>query len=103
MTTSAAGKTTSSNWLFDEIADIVSERETQVWRDRAACKGMDPALFFPGRGECAPEADAACARCPVADPCLEYAISKPFTNMLGVWGGTSVNARRKMKEARVAA
>lgn len=46
------------------------------WRDVAACRGMDPDLFFPTRSaDVPPEAARACGRCPVRDECLDDAIA----------------------------
>ena len=57
------------------------------WERQAACKGMDVGLFFDheeDQSEPAPEALAACARCPVRDSCLDEALRfEPF----GVRGG----------------
>ena len=46
------------------------------WRLLAACRGMDPALFFPERGDVytVQGAQAVCATCPVAEQCLAFAI-----------------------------
>ena len=61
------------------------------WRDRAACKGMDPALFFPQRGNAVAAPLAVCAQCPVQAPCRAFAIR--FREP-GVWGGTTGRDRR---------
>jgi WhiB family transcriptional regulator, redox-sensing transcriptional regulator len=61
------------------------------WRDRAACKGMDPSLFFPEQGNRVIEPLAVCARCPVQQPCKEFAIRHGEP---GIWGGTSGRDRR---------
>jgi hypothetical protein len=45
------------------------------WRELAACRGIDPEVFFPGRGETAGPARRVCAACPVRQSCLEYARS----------------------------
>lgn len=58
------------------------------WRERAKCRGLDPELFFPRKGETAGAAKAVCATCDVRDEC--YAIAE----RQGVWGGTSERERR---------
>jgi len=63
------------------------------WQDRAACKGMSTALFFPAKGVRAREALIACQRCPVAEPCEAHA--RRETWIQGIWGGTSHRERRK--------
>ena len=37
-----------------------------VWRQRAACRGVDPDIFYPVSDEEAEDAKAICALCPVA-------------------------------------
>ena len=44
------------------------------WVGKAACSGLDPAVFYPPTDEDADEAKAICAACPVQEPCLEHAI-----------------------------
>jgi WhiB family transcriptional regulator, redox-sensing transcriptional regulator len=73
------------------------------WRDRAACVGVDPELFFP-TGDTGPalvqleEAKSYCLRCEVAEPCLRWAIDSGQDT--GVWGGTSEEERRALKRRR---
>ena len=55
------------------------------WRELAGCRGVDFDLFFPERGESAEPARRVCARCPVRQPCLDYAISNRIVH--GIWGG----------------
>ena len=70
------------------------------WRDRAACWGQDPELFFP-EGNTAPallqtaEAKAVCHRCTVAQACLRWAIESGQDT--GVWGGLSESERQAFK------
>ena len=68
------------------------------WRDRAACRGTDPDLFFPERGESADPARQICARCPVRQPCLVYALDKGIAH--GVWGGLTERERRVLRVPR---
>lgn len=70
------------------------------WRDRAACKDVDPDLFFPtsNTGPALDQIEAAkavCRACPVQRICLEFAM---MTNQQhGIWGGTTDEQRRKMR------
>ena len=65
------------------------------WRYRAACCGANLEVFFPGRGESAEPARQICARCPVRQPCLDYAISHGITH--GIWGGLAERDRRALR------
>jgi WhiB family redox-sensing transcriptional regulator len=71
-----------------------------TWRDRAACLGVNPELFFP-IGNTGPallqieEAKAVCRRCEVVDNCLRWAIEAGQDD--GVWGGLSADERRALK------
>lgn len=68
------------------------------WMRRAACRGLDPSLFFPERGELvSEEARQVCAECPVQPECLEYALTTKERD--GVWGGRSGRQRRDMRAA----
>ena len=71
------------------------------WRDQAACRGADLDLFFPERGESAEPARLVCARCPVSQPCLDYAVSNRIAH--GVWGGLSERERRALQTRRLRA
>jgi WhiB family redox-sensing transcriptional regulator len=65
------------------------------WRYRAACRGTDLNVFFPGRGESAEPARQICAGCPVRQPCLDYALSHGITH--GIWGGLTERDRRPLR------
>jgi hypothetical protein len=75
----------------------------QDWRDRAACRGKDPALFFPEDGDShsAAWARVICAGCPVRSECLQFALSSP--ERWGTWGGVSEQDRQGAKAAGTAA
>jgi WhiB family redox-sensing transcriptional regulator len=73
------------------------------WRDAAACRGLDPELFFP-IGTTAPavaqlqEAKAVCGTCSVREPCLQWALrSEPIGQENGVYAGLSEGERRAIK------
>lgn len=65
------------------------------WQADAACRGLDPDLFFPGQGEATSEIKAVCASCPVQEECLLYALG--LREQHGIWGGRSERERRKMR------
>jgi Transcription factor WhiB len=57
----------------------------QAWRRDARCRGADPELFMPARGENVEAARAFCADCPVKLECLEFAMSLSELRCQGVW------------------
>lgn len=76
---------------------------TTDWATHAACRDLDPDLFFPP-GETKTswpkieEARAVCLTCPVQRRCLEYALrTRPA---YGVWGGLSTTERRELLRSR---
>lgn len=77
---------------------LMLEQPNEPWRKQAACKGTDPELFFPTRGEPTEDAKAICGRCPVRVDCLEYALDN--REMYGLWGGESERSRRRLRKAR---
>lgn len=70
----------------------------QSWKDRAACIGIDPELFFPERGESLREAKRVCYGCEVREACLDYALE--MGEKFGVWGGQSERERRRIRRER---
>ena len=78
------------------------------WWTRAACASADPELFFPisysgpALRQVA-QAKAICARCPIQRDCLRYALDAG--SILGVWGGMTVEERRRLarRERRASA
>jgi WhiB family redox-sensing transcriptional regulator len=69
-----------------------------TWRQRAACRGLDPEIFYPASDEEAEEAKAICASCPVRQLCLEHALA--FRERDGVWGGLTERERRRVLRQR---
>lgn len=67
------------------------------WRELARCRGMDPNLFHPGRGDRrgVARAKAICFRCPVTAECLALADSTEEV-LVGVYGGMTA-AERKLR------
>jgi WhiB family transcriptional regulator, redox-sensing transcriptional regulator len=71
------------------------------WWSLAACQQADPDIFFPvsGTGPSRAQlmgAKAVCARCPVRSDCLRYALAAGPVQ--GVWGGTSEEERRLLRQ-----
>ncbi|TMK32315.1 MAG: WhiB family transcriptional regulator [Actinobacteria bacterium] len=76
------------------------------WQFDAACRGEDSSLFFApnyfekrdqkeGREA---KAKALCARCPVREECLEYALQIHESH--GIWGGLNEMERRQLLRER---
>lgn len=70
------------------------------WRESAACRGVDPELFFPV-GDTGPAlvqveaAKAVCRRCPVSAECLAFALTT--RQDAGVWGGLTEDERAALR------
>jgi WhiB family redox-sensing transcriptional regulator len=70
------------------------------WRNDAACRDVDPDLFFP-IGTTGPalrqigEAKRVCRTCPAQTQCLAWALDNTVVD--GVWGGTTGEERRAMR------
>ncbi|WP_327089665.1 WhiB family transcriptional regulator [Nonomuraea sp. NBC_01738] len=70
------------------------------WRHRAACRDVDPELFFP-IGNTGPalmqidEAKQVCRSCSAVEKCLKWALESGQD--AGVWGGLSEDERRALK------
>jgi WhiB family redox-sensing transcriptional regulator len=82
------------------------EWDREGWRARAACRNLDPDLFFPvsttgpalGQIEAA---KAVCRGCTARTECLEFALA---TNQeAGIWGGMSEDERRALRGRRAGA
>lgn len=71
----------------------------QTWRQHAACRGIDPDVFYPlDQDDDDEAAKQVCLACPVRQACLEYALTSRETD--GVWGGASERERRRMLRHR---
>jgi WhiB family transcriptional regulator, redox-sensing transcriptional regulator len=79
--------------------DLDSKKTTSpidgtFWVERARCRNVDPAVFFPSDGPGVQAAQRYCAECPVREACLEYALENHIQH--GVWGGVSERGRRRI-------
>lgn len=79
-------------------AEAAPEKDMSVpWYEQGACRGMDVALFFPGRGEKIPdEVEEACRSCVVRKECEAAGLEE-----FGIWGGRSERARRRVRRVGV--
>lgn len=74
--------------------------EGESWRGRAACRRVDPDLFFPV-GTSGPalaqvtRAKRLCLACPVRRPCLDWALRNGI--QFGIWGGLTEDERRVLR------
>jgi len=70
------------------------------WQHRAACRNVDPELFFPlnedPNGGPILAAKAVCAGCPVTDECLRFALTHGLDD--GVFGGLTADERRALRD-----
>lgn len=85
--------------------------EESEWRDAAACREMDPSIFYPvpignysarviarRREDPYAAARAVCRTCPVEDDCLNFALA--IHDREGVYGGTDPEERRRILRQR---
>ena len=77
----------------------------QNWRPFAACRSVDPELFFPVSSTGASlqqtaDAKAICAGCPVRRQCLSFALGTRQTH--GIWGGMTEEERYRKTPRRQA-
>ena len=83
-----------------QVREVYKDRQ-EAWRDSAACKGVDPEIFFPERGGSNKGQIALrfCWSCPVTEQCLEFALQAGFKE--GIFGGLTVRARQRLKRDRL--
>jgi WhiB family transcriptional regulator, redox-sensing transcriptional regulator len=71
-----------------------------LWRSKAACKGLEPEIFYPSSDDedDALPAKAVCAECAVREACLEHALA--IREKDGIWGGATERERRRIIRQR---
>lgn len=79
--------------------------ENWAWQDRAACRDVDPELFFAAEAERGLRkhareglAKSLCGTCPVRRECRNHAYL--VGESYGVWGGTTEEERELTAQAR---
>lgn len=80
--------------MTEAAFDPAGAEDDTPWRDRAACRGQDPDLWFPNKGQTAKTGRSICASCPAVVQCLEHAVA---TQPEGMWGATSKRQRRRLR------
>lgn len=84
--------------VLAELLDV----EDATWRRQAACRGVDPSIFFPPddggrvRSSVYAKARSICASCPVRLACLK----EHADELHGCWGGTSPKERQDLRHQR---
>lgn len=68
------------------------------WQGKAACRGLDPEIFFPVTDEDALPAKEVCSVCVVRQACLEHALGRRERE--GIWGGCTEKERRRIVRQR---
>lgn len=81
-----------------DLNDVIHtlEHPDPTWQQRAECRGLNVALFYPERGE-NDQTKHICAACPVRTNCLTEAIRNQDRH--GHWGGLPEKPRRKIEKA----
>jgi WhiB family redox-sensing transcriptional regulator len=69
-----------------------------AWRRHAACRGLDPEIFYPALDDDVEDAKAICTHCAVRETCLEFALQ--VREKEGVWGGATEKERRRILRQR---
>ena len=94
--------------LEESLLPHTRRRVQAAWREDALCAQMvreglaDPDWWFPEQHKPSELRDIArsiCLRCPVKEPCLDWAVKLP--ELHGIWGGLSVKQRRSISGIRV--
>jgi WhiB family transcriptional regulator, redox-sensing transcriptional regulator len=82
---------------------LESRTENSIdWRSAAACRHVDPEMFFPSSSSEASldqiaRAKSICLQCPVRRACLAWSISHGMA--FGIWGGTTEDERSAIRRA----
>jgi WhiB family redox-sensing transcriptional regulator len=87
----------AASTLIGRSEDVVP-LTNQSWRQHAACRGVEPDVFYPVSDEEADIAKAICDQCSVRQTCLEYALTNRERD--GVWGGATERERRRLLRQR---
>lgn len=110
--TAAAGRVgitvdTARRWLSEPTHQPPGDIMSTAWITEAACRGVEPELFFPDGevDERMPKAQvdaamAVCRSCPVATDCFDWAMERRDLTKFGVWSGTLPKQRERYRAER---
>jgi len=97
------GESGAGGFGRDDIGAVVwipGKFDERAWRQSAACRDVNPKVFFPvgSTGSAIKKiaaAKAVCRDCPVRLVCLQFALTTNQED--GVWGGYSEDERRELR------
>ncbi|HEX4864445.1 MAG TPA: WhiB family transcriptional regulator [Acidimicrobiales bacterium] len=69
----------------------------EEWRSFAACRNVDPRIFFPKSDLFSNQGKLICSTCPVREQCLAWALATGQRD--GIWGGKTSKERRRLVKA----
>lgn len=79
---------------WDELNDAIDEAQVRI-----SCRESDPDAWFPDEdnplGNKYTMAKRLCAKCPVRDLCLEFALVND--ELHGLWGGLTPRERQRLR------
>lgn len=81
-----------------DLPDLRAILHRPTWQYDAACRGVDPKIFFSGDGSALARARSICARCLVIEECEGFA--KSHALLKGIWAGKSERARARERMER---
>jgi len=83
--------------IVEELASVVEARVARPWRNSAACRGVNPSLFFPQRGDRITTAAArkVCEHCTVRQQCILDTLGERE----GMYGGITPKRRQRLAAA----
>ena len=93
------------DWLMQPHAEHIPVTFEDIlhrpaWHRQAACRGLGASGFVKSTGGAYGATRRECARCPVRQECLDYALADE--SIVGLWGGTSDAERRELRRRAVA-
>lgn len=89
---------TESTTFTNTLVEAINTPSIVKLKENGNCKGVDPDLFFPERGQPTAEPRRVCRGCVVRSECLEYALVNG--EKFGIWGGLSERERRRLRRQR---
>ena len=73
---------------------LTVDLDERPWAAYAACRDVDPDVFFPASEEDSTQGLRICRGCPVKAECLDWALETRVR--YGIWGGATERDRRRL-------